>query len=820
MGAQLTVTIEERGVIIEEPAERKIVRHPTDLLRLIIAVVVTIGGFFLATTLNNLSEAITIEVIEGFDVFPNGVMIVLLGILGLIGLLLPFFAVGYFVRKRQWRRLGLAVLAVVLSLVLLWFLESFLVSRFSPPDLSFTRPSWICAPGTEVADIGTFDCLISSDISNPIARYGFIVSLTAFFSAVTPYLNRRWRRFGWISILVFLATSMLSNLDPPTDEFLAIGVAYATGAAVLLAFGEPNRRPRGRRIVEGLARSGISLTELRRAGVDARGSVPWFATTTTGQGLFVKALSPDERAADTMFRITRMFRLKGVGDERPFSSLKRAVEHEAVASLKASAVGVRTPQMEAIAEVSPNSMLMAYDLVDGKSLDSVPVEDLTDDVLEGVWQQVLILRRRRTAHRDLRLANVFLDSDGRPWLIDFGFAELAATDGQLRSDIAELIASTASVVGPERAVSNAIAVLGADPVADASSRIQPLALSGATRDSLKKQKGLDKEIRDEIQRQTGIEEVPLENLERIPTRTVLMVVGFALAVYFLIPQLTQTDFGAVLDANWAWTPAILLASFVTYVGAAYNVMGSVPERVRLIPATLVQLAGSFVNRISPVKVGGMATNVRFLQMNGVELPSAVAGIGVASVSTMIVHITLLLITVLFLGRNAGDFLEVPSGQTVLIGAVVFFTLLTVVYFLPPARRLFREKVWPSIEASGRGLVAVASTPSKAIMLFGGALLLIVAYIAALWFSLEAFGGGLSVPAVALVFLGGQALGNLAPTPGGIGATEAAIIAAMTALGLDATTAVSATFLYRIATFWLPILPGVFSFRKLQADGML
>jgi len=198
----------------------------------------------------------------------------------------------------------------------------------------------------------------------------------------------------------------------------------------------------------------------------------------------------------------------------------------------------------------------------------------------------------------------------------------------------------------------------------------------------------------------------------------------------------------------------------------------------------------------------------------------VAGIGVASVSTMIVHITLLLITVLFLGRNAGDFLEVPSGQTVLIGAVVFFTLLTVVYFLPPARRLFREKVWPSIEASGRGLVAVASTPSKAIMLFGGALLLIVAYIAALWFSLEAFGGGLSVPAVALVFLGGQALGNLAPTPGGIGATEAAIIAAMTALGLDATTAVSATFLYRIATFWLPILPGVFSFRKLQADGML
>lgn len=816
----MAATLEEQGVIIDEPAERAVVRHPTDLLRLIIAVVATILGFFLATTLNNLSEAITVEVIEGFDSFPNGVVIVFLSIVGLLSLIGPFVGIAYFIRKKLWRRLRLALLAVVVSLVVLWLLESFLVSRFSAPVLSTSPPNWVCAPGTDIANVGLFECIADPDISNPLVRYGGLVAFTAFFSAVAPYLNRRWRRFGWITVILLAITQMLSHLQPPLDEFLAIGIAYAIGAAVLLAFGEPNRRPRGYRIVEGLSRSGISLTHLKRAGVDARGSVPYFATTTSGQGLFVKVLSQDERAADVMFRITRMFRLKGVGDERPFSSLKRAVEHEAVASLMASADGVKTPQLEAIAEISPNSMLMAYDLVDGNSLDSVPVEDLTDDMLQGVWQQVAILSEHRTAHRDLRLANVFLGSDGQPWLIDFGFSELAATDGQMRSDIAELVASTASSIGAERAVSNAVAVLGADPVADASSRIQPLALSGATRDSLKKQKGLDEEIRNEIQRQTGIEEVELEKLERIPTRTVVMVLGFALAMYFLIPQLTQTDFGAVLDANWAWAPAILIASFLTYVGAAFGIMGSVPERVRLIPTVLVQLAGSFINRISPVKVGGMATNVRFLQKNGVELNDAVAGIGVASVSTFIVHMTLLVTTVLFLGQNAGDFIKPPSGQTVLIGMVVFFTLSTVVFFLPPARKIFRTKVWPAIKSSGQGLVAVASTPSKAIMLFGGAFMLIVSYISALWFSLEAFGGGLSIPAVALVFLGGQALGNLAPTPGGIGATEAAIIAAMTALGLDATTAVSATFLYRIATFWLPILPGVVSFRKLEADGML
>lgn len=813
-------TMDEPRTETEGDVSNPIERHPSDLLRLIVALVATIIGFLLATTLNELSEAITVEVIEGFDAFPNWVIVGAVAIVAILTLFLPLIVIGYFVRKRQWRRLGLAALAVIVALVALWGAESFLVDRFSSPDTPFTPPSWVCAPGTTPEDVGLFTCLYPSENGNPLDRYGGLVAATAFFAAIYPYLNRRWKRFGWITIVVLLVIQMLGSVNPPTDEFLAVGIAFSIGTGVLLAFGTPSRRPTGPEIVASLGRAGVELDTLDRADVDARGSVPYIAETPSGHGLFVKVLTPEERSADILFRLVRMLRLRGVGDERPFSSLKRSVEHEAVVSLKARSDGVKTPRLAAVADVAPSSMVMAYDLIDGTSLDSVPVEDLTDDVLLNTWGLVVELRQRRTAHRDLRLANVFLDDAGKPWLIDFGFSELAATDGQLRSDVAELMASTGSVVGAQRAVACAIQGVGPEVVADAASRVQPLALSGATRDAAKKQKGLLDGIRSEIEAQTAIEPEPLESLERVKSRNVLMVLGFALAMYFLIPQLTQTDFGAVLDANWAWAPAIIVASFLTYVGAAYNIRGSVPDRIPLVPTVLVQFAGSFVNRISPVKVGGMATNVRFLQKNGVELTSAIAGIGVSSVSTFAVHMTLLITTVLFLGRNAGDFIELPSGNALLIGLVVFFTLLGVVFFLPFGRRIFMTKVWPSIKRSGQGLAQVASTPSKAVMLFGGAVAMIVAYIAALWFSLEAFGGGLGVAAVALVFLGGQALGNLAPTPGGIGATEAALIAAMTALGLDSTTAVSATFLYRIATFWLPIVPGFFALRKLEADDLL
>ena len=40
------------------------------------------------------------------------------------------------------------------------------------------------------------------------------------------------------------------------------------------------------------------------------------------------------------------------------------------------------------------------------------------------------------AHRDLRLANVFLAADGVVWMIDFGFSELAASDLLMATDLA------------------------------------------------------------------------------------------------------------------------------------------------------------------------------------------------------------------------------------------------------------------------------------------------------------------------------------------------------------------------------------------------
>lgn len=64
---------------------------------------------------------------------------------------------------------------------------------------------------------------------------------------------------------------------------------------------------------------------------------------------------------------------------------------------------------------------------------------------------------------------------------------------------------------------------------------------------------------------------------------------------------------------------------------------------------------------------------------------------------------------------------------------------------------------------------------------------------------------------------GSAVATAAPTPGGLGALEAALIAGLVAAGMENTIAVPAVFLYRLATFWLPILPGWASFTYLRRE---
>jgi undecaprenyl-diphosphatase len=230
---------------------------------------------------------------------------------------------------------------------------------------------------------------------------------------------------------------------------------------------------------------------------------------------------------------------------------------------------------------------------------------------------------------------------------------------------------------------------------------------------------------------------------------------------------------------------------------------------------VTQLASSFASKLAPAGLGGMALNVRYLQKSGVDVAVATSGVGLNTVGGLVVHAFLLLVFVVWAGRSAFDAFRLPRPEVFLWGALAVLTLATVMFAVPSVRRLVVTRLSPLLRRSIGGAADALRNPGKLVLLLGGSAVLTLSYLVCLYLCTRAFGGDLSLATVGAVYLLGAAVAAAAPTPGGLGALEAAVIAGLVAAGMDHTIAVPAVFLYRLGTFWLPILPGWAAFTWLR-----
>lgn len=626
-------------------------------------------------------------------------------------------------------------------------------------------------------------------------------------------------RWANTSLAVFTAVGVLGAEVSLAARAMALLAGGAVGATAAVVFGTATRRVAGSELADAMGSMGLPVEQLIRHGGDARGSQPWLATLSTHRQVFVKVTAVDQLRSDQLFRFWRRLRLKRADDERSPASVRRAVEHEAFVGERAAAAGVNTPHVIALGRLADDrGMFAVYSTIDGTTLAEV---EPTASLLRSAWSQVQILRRSQIAHRDLRAANLMVRTDepDTVCIIDFGFSEIAASQDLLDRDLAELLVSTAALVGVDRAVEAAVSVMGANEMTEAITWVQPLAVSSASRAALSRD---DFElVRERIRAAAGVSAPELPQLQRVSRKAVISVVALGVAIWAVVPQLTKgIDWTTVLHAKAGWAIAAVVASALTYVGAAVSMAGSVTDQL-LFPTTfLAQIASSFTNRIAPAKVGGMALNVRYLTKQGISTARATTGVAVSTAAGAVVHILLTVVAVVWAGSTGLPGIHAPSIGIVLIVLVVLAGAAGVVTVVPPLRRWFSDSAVPSIRRSVTSFIEVMRTPRNVMMLLGGSALVTVANLAAFDVSLRAFGVSVPLATGAAVYLAGSALASAAPTPGGLGATEAALVAGLAVVDVHQNMAIPAVLLFRIATFWLPILPGWIALTVLQRRGDL
>ncbi|MCX5612358.1 MULTISPECIES: lysylphosphatidylglycerol synthase transmembrane domain-containing protein [unclassified Streptomyces] len=844
-------------VEVDEPLLAARVHRPSDLVRLLvgvlgIAVVLAIAAFAHGTTVG-LEEDIN----KGTGQAPDLLIKVAALVSSIAVLLLPVaFAIERLI-KRDGLRIADGVLAAVLA-----------------HGVTLATDLWVsqAAPDT-IQDALTRSAGAGGALTDPV--HGYLAPVIAYMTAVGMTRRPRWRVALWVVLLMDAFTMLVSGYTTPFSIILTVLIGWCVAYGTLYAVGSPNVRPTGQTLLAGLRRVGFRPVSAMRAEVPEGPEASevsdrgrrYHVTLEDGPPLDVTVVDREQQAQGFFYRVWRRLTLRGITTGRSLQSLRQALEQEALLAYAAIAAGANAPRLIATSELGPDAVMLVYEHLGGRTLDSLPDEEITDELSLNAWEQVRALQSRRIAHRRLTGDALVVDRSGNVILTDLRGGEIAAGDLVLRMDIAQLLTTLGLRVGAERAVASAVSVLGPDAVADCLPLLQPIALSRSTRATLRKlareraerqreavlessraakaareadaaatspaadrkaeKKALDnaldgareEDLLSQIRQQVLLirPQAPVEpaRLERIRPRTLVSFIAGAFGAYFLLTQLAHVDFATIVgQAQWGWVGAALAFSALSYFAAAMSLLGFVPERVPFLRTVVAQVAGSFVKLVAPAAVGGVALNTRFLQRAGVRPGLAVASVGASQLFGLASHILLLLSFGYLTGTEKTP--EMTPSRTVIAGLLTVAVLVLVVTAVPFMRKFVATRVRALFAGVVPRMLDVLQRPQKLVTGIGGMLLLTGCFVMCLDASIRAFGGGqaISYASIAVVFLAGNALGSAAPTPGGMGAVETTLTLGLIAAGLEKEVAISAVLLFRLMTFWLPVLPGWISFNFL------
>ncbi len=783
-------------LVIEDAVVDRRLRRPADLVRFAFTVFAIVGVGLLAYVAQSTTTGIDQDIVQGANGLPAPIILVTNLVSGFGALIFPAAAaLDLLIRKRA-RQLVESIAALLVTVVIL------------------SATTWALIQSGSERLLLTFAGTTDPETAVP---FSIVVGGLAAFTTVARIMSRpKWNVVASIVIGSIALANIVSGGVTAAGLGVSLLAGWATGLLIRYLLGTDTTRPSGNEIAKAMSALGLPLTLLRAAEVLESGR-KYDASTTDGQRIDLIVLDRDLEGAGLAQAVYRSVRLRddsgGSG-----TSMRRRLERIALNSWAISTAGISTQHLLAVAEVGPDAAVLAFEHVPGRTFASVG-HSLGDAELAGAWEIVRDLQSARIAHRTLTAENFLQANDGKVYIQGIDDGTVAASEVLLRIDLAEALVTLSLSADPIRAIQAGRVVLGDAGLARALPALQTVALSSRTRSVLKENRDLLTTLRETILHNmptTNAEEI---EIERVKPRTLLTIFAGTVAAYLLLTQLGQVNFSEVFrTANTSWMLVGLLFSALTYVGAASALTGVVPERLSFWKTFQAQWAASFATLVAPPTLGSVAINVRYLSRQGMHTALAGASVAVAQVLSFFSHISLLFIAVIAAGTSS-DFSFRPPRTAIIVFLVIALSA-SALFTIPAVRRWSTERVQPIFSQVLPRLSSLANQPTKLVTGVFGVLLLNLAYCACLVASVRAFTPDSSIAAIALVYLAGSIVGQAAPTPGGLGAVEAALAAGLTAAGIDAGIAISATLIFRLMTFWIPTIPGWFALQNLQRTGDL
>ncbi|HRB82680.1 MAG TPA: lysylphosphatidylglycerol synthase transmembrane domain-containing protein [Acinetobacter johnsonii] len=298
-------------------------------------------------------------------------------------------------------------------------------------------------------------------------------------------------------------------------------------------------------------------------------------------------------------------------------------------------------------------------------------------------------------------------------------------------------------------------------------------------------------------------------LFRFKKSTILQLVALSLAIIVLVPQFDEftNSWAFIQGAQLRWLALAGAGMAVTVVFATLVYMALIPHSLPFKRTSVIQLATFFTNRLLPSGLGGIGFNALYLskQANISRTESAVY----ATANNLIGFVAFFIcvgLSTLITDSNIETSLPIKNillvlGALVIVGAIISLTIKKV-----------QKKLIDFLGHLFGVILAIIKHPKRLVLAILFSMGITAGFVAVLWATSKSVGIDLSLLDLFIAFIAGNTALTVSPTPGGIGAVEAAITAVIISAGIDPSLALASVVLFRLVSYWLPIIPGYIAFR--------
>ncbi|MDQ3123492.1 MAG: flippase-like domain-containing protein [bacterium] len=289
-----------------------------------------------------------------------------------------------------------------------------------------------------------------------------------------------------------------------------------------------------------------------------------------------------------------------------------------------------------------------------------------------------------------------------------------------------------------------------------------------------------------------------------PLLGLFILVGFW--VLFQQSASLRQSLSALRQADVKWVVFGFLAAIGTFISASFTLKTLALKKLSYKNTLIVQLASGAATKVVPSGIGGLVLNIRYLQRQQHSLVQAASVMMVNNGLGFLGHI-LIISNVFFLSLSSPIIFSVKLPVWTILAAVCFIFLLVIGAVMVKS---LRQKIHKTTKEIKRAFTWYRHRPYKLLAGLFGASSVTFLFAMCLWCSAQAMSVDLTLIEVLIVLSVGLFGIAITPTPGGIGGAEAAITGALMTLGETFTIALSVALIYRLLTYWTPVIPGIFA----------